>query len=235
MVSYKDIIENEEIKTLINASCQVLRAMNYTEHGMRHANYVSRVAGNILSKLEYDERTVELARIAGYLHDVGNCVNRLNHGVTSATLIYPILMGLKMPIDEVCTIIGAIGNHEEEIGAIVNAIGAALVIADKSDAHRTRVRADSFDINDIHDRVNLSIRKNFVEVNKAKMEIISRIYMDDTSSVMEYFQIYLHRMVMSEKASQFLDCTFKLYVNDVLINSPKTLTPTMLKKIEQNT
>lgn len=231
MVTLTDVLNNKEIVQLVATSGDVLRAMNYTEHGIRHASYVSRITGIILQKLGYDQHTVELGKIAGYLHDVGNSVNRNNHGVTSAILVYPILLKMNMSIEDVCVIISAIGNHEEEIGAIVSEVGAALVIADKSDAHRTRVRLESYNINDIHDRVNLAIRKNFVEINGSKKEICYKFYMDDTSSVMEYFQIYLKRIQMSERASQYLGCTFKLFVNDVLINSPKTLTETMLNKI----
>lgn len=233
MITIADVCANDEIAHLIQTSGQVLRAMSYTEHGVRHANYVSRVAGSILSRLGYDNKTVELAKIAGYLHDVGNSVNRYNHGVTSATLVYPILLRMNMPIEDICVIISALGNHEEEIGAIVNDVGAALVVADKSDAHRTRVRLNDYNIDDIHDRVNLAIRKNFVHINGEKKEISSKFYMDDTSSVMEYFQIYLKRIQMSERASQYLGCSFKLYINDALINSPKTLTKTMLSKIEE--
>lgn len=228
MVTFDDISKNKEIIALIDTSCNVLRAMNYTEHGLRHASYVSKVAYNIMVKLNYPDRICELTRIAGYLHDVGNAINRFNHGITSALLVYPILTNMGMANEEVCIITAAIGNHEEEIGHIVNEVSAALVIADKSDAHKTRVRPDDYDKNDIHDRVNYSIKKNTVEVIAEQHEIKSKIYMDDTSSVMEYFQIYLSRIQMSERAAEALGCTFLLYVNDNLINSPKTLSAKML-------
>lgn len=228
MVTFDDVKTNEEILKLIDNSCKVLRAMDYTEHGLRHANYVSKTAYNIMTNLNFPPRLCDLTRIAGFVHDVGNCINRYNHGITSATIMYPILVKMGMEIDEACMIVAAIGNHEEEIGHIVNEVSAALVIADKSDAHKTRVRPDGYDKNDIHDRVNYSIKRNTVEADVLNHEINSRIYMDETSSVMEYFQIYLSRIQMSERAAEYLGCTFKLYVNDNLINSPKPLTKSML-------
>lgn len=223
MVTFDDVKNNAQVKALIDSSSKVLAAMNYTEHGVRHAGYVSSTAYNILKELGYDQRTCELARIAGYIHDIGNSISRTNHGITSGTLMYPILVEMGMPLDEVCMIISAVGNHEEEIGFIINELSAALVIADKSDAHRTRVHQNNHDKSDIHDRVNYAIKKNIVVIDKATREISSKFYMDETSSVMEYFQIYLKRIQMSEKAAHYIDCTFKLYINDVLINSPKPL------------
>lgn len=228
MVTLSEIKKNKQIQSLIEGSSRVLSAMNYTEHGLRHAGYVSNTAFNILKKLGFDDRLCELAHIAGYIHDVGNCVNRNNHGVTSALLTYPILIEMGMDYEEACIITSAVGNHEEEIGYIINEVNAALVIADKSDAHRTRVHLNAYDKNDIHDRVNYSIKKNIVVVDSINKEIASKFYMDESSSVMEYFQIYLPRIQMSEKAANFLDCTFKLYVNDVLINSPKPLSKTII-------
>lgn len=229
MITFEDVSTNEEIMCLIDNSCNVLRAMNYTEHGLRHASYVSKVASNIVRDLGYPDRICELTRIAGFLHDVGNTINRYHHGISSAIMVYPILVKMGMPIDEACKIVSAIGNHEEDIGYIVNEVTAALVIADKSDAHKTRVRSDNYDKNDIHDRVNYSIKKNRVEVSAATHDIISRIYMDESSSVMDYFQIYLSRIQMSERAATYLGCTFKLFINDVLINSPKAMSEKMLK------
>lgn len=231
MLYLQKIKQDEEVKSLISASGEVLRAMNYTEHGLRHATYVSNTAGKVLSALGYDEGEVELAMIAGYLHDVGNMINRSNHGVISATIVYDLLKRIGLPIESVTKVVTAIGNHEEEIGYIVSTITAALVIADKSDAHRTRVLRNSFDPNDIHDRVNFSIKKSFVEVDKENAIISSRIYMDNSSSVMDYLKIYLKRISMSEKAAQFLNCTFKLYINDVLINSPKHIGTVKMNRI----
>lgn len=222
MITLEQVKENSEIKALIAASSNVLEAMNYTEHGLRHANYVSWTCAMILSKLGFDTHIQELGKIAGYVHDIGNAVNRKDHGVTSACLIYGILKDMKMPHEDICTICSAVGNHEEEIGWVVNSVSAALVIADKSDAHRTRVKRLNAR-NDIHDTVNHSIQKNIVLVDGNKKIISVKFYMDDTSSVMDYLSIFLQRMIMSEKAAQFLGCTFKLYINDVVINTPKQM------------
>ena len=219
MITLKEIRENPMVQSLIKATDRSLDVMNYTEHGERHASYVSAVTGKILRELGYDDRTVELGLIAGYLHDIGNSINRKYHGITGATLAYSILKDMGMPNEEITLIIGAIGNHEEEIGTPVNPVSAALIIADKSDAHKTRVHKGKFDPDDIHDRVNYSIIKNKIEIDSENKQILSKIYMDGLSSVMEYFQIYLSRIVISEKAAKFLGTSFRLYINDVLINT----------------
>lgn len=217
-ISFEEVENNNEILSLIEGSKKVLDAMSYTEHGIRHAKYVSITAYNILSSLGYDERICNLARIAGYIHDVGNTVNRINHGVTGSVLVYPVLRDIGMDIQDITTVLAAVGNHEEETGAIVNEVSAALVIADKSDAHRTRVNRFGFDRKDIHDRVNFAIKKNMVEVDNESKCITAKYYMDNTSSVMEFLNIYLKRMTMSETAAKFLGCRFMLMINDFVIN-----------------
>jgi len=235
MITLENIKNNKEIIALIDSSTKCLEAMCYTEHGLRHANIVSNMAGKILAALNYPEKDVELVKIAGYIHDVGNAINRKNHGITGALLVYPILKDMGMPLEDINLITSAIGNHEEEIGTSVNHISAALIVADKSDAHRTRVRKDNFDPDDIHDRVNYSIKKNFLEVDASTRSISSKFYMTNHSSVMEFFQIYLTRIDMSEKAAKFLNCTYNLYINDVRINSPKRLSPSKIAEIEKKT
>lgn len=231
-MKYLEAVKKDgEINGLIEASGEALKAMKYTEHGMRHACYVSSTAGKILRELGYGKDEVELAMIAGYVHDIGNAVNRCNHGLTSANLVYPMLKKLGMDYKSAGKVITAIGNHEEEIGSIVSVTTAALVIADKADAHRTRVLRDRFDADDIHDRVNFSIRKSFVQIDKDAKVISSKIYMDNSSSVMDYLKIYLKRIVMSEKAAHFLGCEFRLVINDVQINSPKKIGATKLQQI----
>ncbi|MGI6701403.1 MAG: HD domain-containing protein [Christensenellales bacterium] len=232
MITLDDIKNNEEISGLINTSCKCLEALNYTEHGLRHANIVSNMAGRILAALKYNSKDIELARIAGYVHDLGNAVNRKNHGVTGAVLLYPILKQMGMPYADINIILSAVGNHEEEIGTTVNQISAAVIIADKSDAHRTRVKKGKYDPDDIHDRVNYSIKKNFLVIDSKTRTISSKYYMTDASSVMEFFQIYLSRIDMSEKAAKYLNCTYNLYINDVRINSPKRLSPSKIAEIE---
>lgn len=219
MITLKEVKANPMVKSLIKATDRCLDVMNYTEHGERHATYVSRITGKILKELGYDERIVELGLIAGYLHDIGNSINRKFHGITGANLAFNILREMGMNEEEIAVVIGAIGNHEEEIGVPVNPISAALIIADKSDAHKTRVHKGKFDQNDIHDRVNYAIKKNIIEVDNENKIILSKIYMDNMSSVMEYFEIYLSRIIISEKAAKFLGTSFRLYINDVLINN----------------
>lgn len=231
MVTYEDVRNNKEISLMIDGSNHVLSAMKYTEHGLRHVGYVSRTAYMILDKLGYDEKTKELAKIAGYVHDVGNMINRKDHGVTGALLIYPILKEMGMPLEDVCTVCTAVGNHEEEIGNVVNEIAAALVIADKSDAHRTRVKRINDRVDDIHDIVNYSIRKNIVLVDGEKKIISVKFYMDNSSSVMDYLKIFLPRMVMSEKAAKFLGCEFRLYINNVIINTVKRMSAKQIAQV----
>lgn len=209
---------NEEIRSLIDAANHNLEVMGYTEHGIRHVSFVSRATSEILSELGYDDRTVELGAIAGWVHDIGNAVNRRQHGITGAIMTYQIFSAMKMPPEEISILLGAIGNHEEDIGVPVNPVCAALIIADKSDAHRSRVRRDKYDLNDIHDRVNLSIKRNFITVDKEKNVIRLFIYMNEISSPMEYMQIYMSRLLLCEKAAQALGCTYELIINGSAVN-----------------
>lgn len=217
-VTLDDVKKNNEFTALINLANHNLEVLGYTEHGYRHVGYVSKTTANILSELEYDTRTIELGAIAGYIHDIGNAINRKNHGFTGASMAYGILLKMGMAGNEIAQIVAAIGNHEEENGVPVNAISAALIIADKSDAHRSRVRKETFDSKDIHDRVNMSIKKNYLAIDKAKKTIRLVLQMDNTSATMEYLQIYLSRMVLSEKAAAFLGYWFELVINGNFIN-----------------
>src|SRR5690554_5383211 len=177
-ITLEDVKKDYEIQSMVSNANKALEALGYTEHGFRHVGYVSQTAANILRELNFDARKVELAAIAGWVHDVGNLVNRKYHGLTGATLITPVLHRLGMPMDEVCQIACAIGNHEEEYGRPLSDIGAALILADKSDAHRTRVRRHKYDPNDIHDRVNYSIKKNRIIVDKDYKIIRFELIMD---------------------------------------------------------
>jgi uncharacterized protein len=221
MLTLEDIQNSEEISALIREANNVLAAIGYTEHGQRHVRYVSSTAAAILKKLDYSERIVELAAIAGWVHDVGNVVNRKHHGMLGAVMLFPLLREMGMEMDEVCQIISAAGYHEEETGSPVSDISAALIIADKSDAHRTRVRKGKYDPYDIHDRVNYSIKKNWVEVDPVKRIIRYEMVMDSSSSVMEFMQIFLTRMRLCEKAAEFLECRLDIVVNGVTINNQK--------------
>ncbi|MCL2234252.1 MAG: HD domain-containing protein [Firmicutes bacterium] len=218
MITLKNVQDCLEIQTLINAANDNLEVMGYTEHGMRHVSYVSKNAAMVLEELGYDERTVELAAIGGFMHDIGNMVNRHNHGLTGALMAYEALLRMGMCPKEVVKITAAIGNHEEETGTPVSEVAAAVIIADKSDAHRTRVRRKSFNKDDIHDRVNNAIKKNFLAVDKEKRVISLFIYMNKTSAIMEFLKIYLSRIILCERAATYLNCAFELVINDKVIN-----------------
>ncbi|MGN0970635.1 MAG: HD domain-containing protein [Aristaeellaceae bacterium] len=219
MITLQDIKQHEDIKALIRAGNRYLEALGYTDHGPRHVSYVSRTASSILKALGYSQREVELAAIAGWVHDVGNSVNRHDHGPNGAVMLLPILRGMGMDMNDVMEIITAVGNHEEQSGFVSSAVSAALVLGDKSDAHKTRVRGGRPDPNDIHDRVNFSIQENRVEVDRKARVIRHELTMDDSSSVMEYLQIYHSRIVMCEQAARFLKCSFELVINGQAVNN----------------
>lgn len=228
IITLENIKSNGQFRRLIDAANDNLEHMGYTEHGLRHVGYVCKTTANILRELGYDARMVELGAIAGWIHDIGNAVNRKHHGITGATMAFNVLTRMHMNIQEIALIIGAIGNHEEENGLPVNPISAALIIADKSDAHRSRVRKKSFDSSDIHDRVNMAIKKNYLSIDKNNGSIRLVIFMDTTSATMEFLQIYLTRVVLCEKAAGFLGCTFELMINDAIINRQKKMEPKMV-------
>jgi len=213
-VSLEDVKRDREVEAYITKADQYTRAIGYTEHGVRHANLVASIAGNVLRRLGRDDRDVQLAAIAGYLHDIGNLVGRVNHEHTGALLAKDILRRLGMEPPEMATIMGAIGNHEEQTGEPVSDVGAALIISDKSDVHRTRVRtADPADF-DIHDRVNHAVQHSFLRVDDAARTITLELTIDTRlSQVMEYFEIFLPRMVMCRRAAKWLGCEFKLQIN----------------------
>ena len=219
MVTLADINTNKKIHMLIESANAALAAIGYTDHGPRHVGYVSRVTAEILNRLGYPERTCELGAIAGWVHDVGNMVNRKNHGAIGATLLFPILSEMGMELEEVCRVCTAVGSHEEATGRPVSELSAALIIADKIDAHRTRVRKGKHDEKDIHDRVNYSIQKTKLYVDKQAANIRFEFTMDESSSVLEFMQIYMTRMIICEKASEFLNCSFSMVVNGMQINN----------------
>ncbi len=219
MITLKEIRNDPEIAGLIEAGNRYLASLGYTEHGPRHVGYVSRTAAAVLRELGQPERLVELAAIAGWVHDVGNCVNRHNHGTSGAILLFPILRRLGMEVADVVEIITAVGNHEEQNGAVTSEVSAALVIADKTDAHRTRVRLGKPDPNDVHDRVNFAISSGAVEIDAQRKLIRHALRMDTSSSVLEYLQIYLPRIVMCEAAAKYLGCSFQLVINDHPVNN----------------
>ena len=219
MITLQEIKKNETIKALVLAGNRYLEAMGYTDHGPRHLGYVSHTASMLLRELGYSEREVELAAIAGWVHDVGNSVNRHDHGPNGAVLLFPILRETGMDVNDVVEIITAVGNHEEQSGFVSSAVSAALAIADKSDAHKSRVRNGRPDPTDIHDRVNFSIQENRVTVDRDKKVIRHELTMDDSSSVLEFLSIYMSRITMCEQAAAFLGQRFELCINGRTVNN----------------
>jgi metal-dependent HD superfamily phosphatase/phosphodiesterase len=192
-----------------------LAALGYTEHGPRHAGLVADIAENVLLRLGHSRREAELAAVAGYLHDIGNGISRLDHGIAAALIAQRILERLGMPPEEIVEVMCAIGNHEEEYGEPVSALAAAVILADKSDVHRSRVRVIDPDTEDIHDRVNSATQRSFLAVDAHAKTITLQMDIDtEAIRLMEYFEIFLSRMQMCRKAASVLDATFSLIINE---------------------
>lgn len=203
------------VVSLLEGANRFLGVIGYTEHGFRHAGLVSNIAQNVLSHLNYTERMAELAAVAGYLHDIGNVISRVDHGISSSNITIMVLRDLNLDPNEITEVVGAVGNHEEEIGDPVSAVAAALILADKSDVHRSRVRNPNMVMFDIHDRVNYAAEKSFLRVDAEKRTITLELTIDTSiSQVMEYFEIFLSRMVISRRAAKFLECNFSLVINE---------------------
>ena len=214
MVTLEDVIKNEEVQAFINASQKQIDALGYTEHSYRHIGIVSKRTGEILEKLGYDEKTVELGKIAGYLHDIGNCVNRVDHAHSGAILANNILKEIGMPAKDRAEITMAIGNHDEETGTAVSAISAALILADKSDVHRDRVTNHNIATFDIHDRVNYAVTKADLKIDEKVRKAILNLKIDtEICPVLNYFQIFMDRTMMSKYAAKYLDIWFELVIN----------------------
>ena len=215
MITLKDIKENKELDALIRGAQKQLNAIGYTEHGHRHISIVSKRAGDILEKLGYPERTVELTRIAGYMHDIGNCVNRVDHAHTGAILAYNILKEMGMPIEEITEIMMAIGNHDENTGTAVSDISAALILADKSDVHRDRVVNKNLSTFDIHDRVNYAVTNADLIMDEKERKVTLNLTIDTKiSPVLDYFEIFMQRTMMCKYAAKYLKIWFELIIKD---------------------
>ena len=213
MVTWKDIVNNEAVKTYIKKADESLVALGYTEHSFPHVGKVAELAGNILETLGYSEREVELAKIAGYLHDIGNVINRVDHAQSGAVMAFRILDCLGMEPEEISTVITAIGNHDESTAFPVNAVAAALILADKTDVRDTRVRNQDASTFDIHDRVNFSVKQSKVNVEK-DFHIELDLVIDTTvCAVMDYFEIFMGRMILCRKAAEKLGLAFRLVIN----------------------
>lgn len=215
-VTLETIQNDPHVVAYMEMGDEYLGAIGYTEHGMRHGNLVAHISGQILSRLGYDERTAELGSIAGFMHDIGNCIGREMHGISSALLAKDVLYHQGMEPHEIVRVMNALGNHEEEFGAPANPIGSATIIADKSDVHHTRVRNLDPATFDIHDRVNYAAKRSFLRVDPETRLLTLEIDIDtEISQVMEYFEIFLSRMQMCRKAAKVLDATFSLVINGI--------------------
>lgn len=215
MISYEEIKNNKAINAYIKAADDSLTALGFTEHSFAHVTYVAKKSGDILSILGYSDRMVELARIAGYMHDIGNVINRTDHSQSGAVMAFRILDNMGVDPEEIALIISAIGNHDEGTGVPVSPLAAALILADKSDVRRNRVRNEDLSSFDIHDRVNYSVKKSELKINEAHTIIKLKLSVDTRlGSVMDYFEIFMQRMVLCRKAAEKLGLQFKLMINE---------------------
>ncbi len=214
-MTYEEIKKNPSINTYIQAADDSLEALGFTEHSYAHVTLVAEKTGYILETLGYDARTVELGKIAGYLHDIGNLINRVDHSQSGAMMAFRILDHLHFSAEETAMIVSAIGNHDEGTGVPVSPLAAALILADKSDVRRNRVRNPELTGFDIHDRVNYSVTKAELKINSAHTIIKLKLQVDTRfGSVMEYFEIFMARMILCRKAAEKLGLEFKLMINE---------------------
>lgn len=210
-----ELKEDPIVQGYIEGGNKHLEAIGYTEHGLRHVGLVSHIASNILEKLEFTQRECELAAIAGYLHDIGNAVNRVSHAQTGAIMASHIMERHGMNPEEIAIVIGAIGNHDEADGHPVNNVSAALILADKSDVHRSRVRNPDLATFDIHDRVNYAVEHSFIRVYPMDRIALEITINTELCPVMDYFEIFMARMLLCRKAASFLKTRFELKINEV--------------------
>lgn len=218
MVTFNEVKKNEKIKAYIKKADESLLALGYTEHSFAHVGLVSERAGYILKTLGFSDHDIELVKIASHLHDIGNIVNRKEHSQSGAVMAFRILDNMDMDAEDIATIVTAIGNHDEGDGEAVNAVSAALIIADKSDVRRSRVRNIDMTNFDIHDRVNYSVIESSLKINDEKTIVTLKLKIDtEISSVMNYFEIFLNRMIMCKKAAKKLNLEFKLVINDQIL------------------
>ena len=208
--------QDEVVSAFIQLSDQFIGAMGFTEHGFRHANLVGRIAHNVLHHLGADQELADLAAIAGYLHDIGNVVARTNHGLSSAWVAYDALRRLEVDPYRIGLVLSAVGNHEEQHGTAIGPVGAAVILADKADVHRSRVRRGVDPALDIHDRVNDAVTHSFLRVDAERATITLELELDtERSTVIEYFEIFLDRMIMCRRAARTLGCEFRITANGV--------------------
>ena len=213
-ITYKSIKKMPEVNAYIEQGNRVLGILGYTEHSRGHAVKVTKTAGEILEKLGYNEHIVELAQIAGYMHDMGNCVNRVDHAHSSALMAFQLLREWKFPDEDIAAIVSAIGQHDEQTGTAVDAVSAALILADKTDVRRNHVRNPIKENFDMHDRVNYAAVASSLQVNVEKKVILLEIELDEEiCSILDYFEIFLQRMLMCKRAAEILGLKFKMKAN----------------------
>lgn len=215
MITLEDIRKNEEVEALIEGTQKQLNVLRYTEHSVRHISIVSQRAAEILKTFGYGEDRIELAKIAGYLHDIGNCVNRVDHAHSGALLAYGILKDIGMNHKDRTEIMMAIGNHDEQTGTAVSDISAALILADKSDVHRDRVINKNTETFGKHDKVNYAVTNTKLELDKENKKVVLNINIDTKiCPVLDYFEIFMERTTMSKYAAKYLGLWFELVIND---------------------
>lgn len=215
MITLEDVKNNDEVQALVQGAQKQLDGLGYTEHSLRHVGIVSKRAGDILEVLGYSKERVELARIAGYLHDIGNCINRVDHAHSGALLAYNILKELGMNANDRTEIMMAIGNHDEDTGTAVSDISAALILADKSDVHRDRVTNKNIATFDKHDRVNYAVTDARLTMSKEERKVTLNIEIDtEICPVIDYFEIFIDRTMMSKYAAKYLNIWFELIINN---------------------
>lgn len=214
-MTYEEIKNNDAIRTYVKSADDSLAVLGFTEHSFAHVTAVAEKTGYILETLGYSDRMVELGKIAGFLHDIGNLINRVDHSQSGGVMAFRILDHLNFPPEEIALIVSAIGNHDEGTGVPVSPLAAALILADKSDVRRSRVRNNDLTSFDIHDRVNYSVTKAELKINEAHSLIKLKLQIDPhVGSVMEYFEIFMERMILCRKAAEMLGMKFKLMINE---------------------
>ena len=215
MITIEDVKKNSSITALVEKSDEVLGEIGYTEHGRRHCSLAARIAYNIMIRLGKGERKAQLAAIAGYMHDIGNLINRDYHAQTASVMAFHLLRDMGMEMSDIAEVIAAIGNHDEKDGFPVSDISAAVVLADKSDVHRSRVRNTDQLKSDIHDRVNYAAESSFLKIDEKERSATLELKIDTSiSQVMEYFEIFLSRMLVCKRAAEYLGLKFELVIND---------------------
>lgn len=217
-VTFKDIRDSQEIRIYIEEADKSLCALGYTEHSFAHVSKVAKTASDILLSLGYDEHTADLARIAGFMHDIGNVANRIDHAQTSAVMAFRILDKMGMAPKDVARVMTAIGNHDESTAFPVNEIAAALILADKTDVRRSRVRNQKPESFDIHDRVNYAVLSSTTRLDVGEKVFLHSITVDtEISPVIDYFEIYMQRLLLCRKAAEYFKIQFRLEVNGTIL------------------